>query len=355
MLPYLWLPVSLSQVLLWQGTYCLQSGSTPAAKEMSSFSAGWGHTAVTSNDMALQATLHTQPKAPCVAVVTRGCSSSKVWPSVLTITLCGGAGTHSCGDTHAGMLETWAQVPAGCQSLPGQVLQLVPSTLLLPSAQAADEPSLNQLQEPHTMLRLLGITSLKSILAAPQDWAGKKQFIVIVDIILQANRLVWGPHSLLLLSFTRKSAMEPVPSHPAKTSLCPQERSRHWPRSRGHLIAAPSPALAAHWPSCLAQGNVTGHLHVGRWEGLEETGLCSADPSAGAWDINTERNILRLDARLYAVLWMKHWQLNHQKQLGNSGLNFISGLDNQMKHFCLPLMLKYSIFDSHVRREILHL
>lgn len=67
------------------------------------------------------------------------------------------------------MLENWAQVPAGCQSLPGQVLQPVPSILLLPSAQAADEPSLNQLQEPHTMLWLLGITSLKSILAAAQD------------------------------------------------------------------------------------------------------------------------------------------------------------------------------------------
>lgn len=72
-------------------------------------------------------------------------------------------------DTHAGLQEAWAQTPSGCQALPGQVLQPVPSSLLLPSAQAADEPSLNQLQEPHTMLRLLGITSLKFILAAPQD------------------------------------------------------------------------------------------------------------------------------------------------------------------------------------------
>lgn len=52
------------------------------------------------------------------------------------------------------------------------------------------------------------------------------------------------------------------------------------------LSVALSLSLAAHWPNCLAQGNVTGHLHVGRWEGLEETGLCSADLSAGAWDIN---------------------------------------------------------------------
>lgn len=113
---------------------------------------------MTLNDVALQGTLRTEPKAPCVAVVTRGCSGSEVWPSVLIVTLCGGAGTHCCGDTHAGLLETWAQVPARYQSLPGQVLQPVPSTLLLPSAQAAEEPSLNQPREPHTMLRLLGIT-----------------------------------------------------------------------------------------------------------------------------------------------------------------------------------------------------
>lgn len=172
------------------------------------------------------------------------CSSSKVWPNVLIVSLCRGAGTHCCGDMRAGLLETWAQVPAGCNL---HVVQPVPSTLLLPSAQAVDEPSLNQLQELHTMLWLLGITSLKSLLAAPQDWAGKNAFIVIVYIIIQANRLVWGPYSLLLLSFTRKSAMEPVPSHPAKTSLSPQEQSSHWAGSCGHLISAPSLALAARW------------------------------------------------------------------------------------------------------------
>lgn len=101
-------------------------------------------TAVTFNDIALEATLQTEPQALCVAVVTSGFSSSKVWPSVLIVTLCGGAGTHCCGDTHAGPLETWAQVPAEHHSLPGQVLQPVPSTLLLPSAQASDEPSPNQ-------------------------------------------------------------------------------------------------------------------------------------------------------------------------------------------------------------------
>lgn len=42
--------------------------------------------------------------------------------------------------------------------------------------------------------------------------------------------------------------MELVPSCPAKISLCPQEQSSHWVGSCGHLIAAPSPALAAHWP-----------------------------------------------------------------------------------------------------------
>lgn len=99
---------------------------------------------MTFNDIALEATLQTEPQVPREAVVTSGFSSSKVWPSVLIVTPCGGPGTHCCGDTHAGLLETWTQVLAGHHSLPGQVLQPVPSTLLLPSAQASDEPSLNQ-------------------------------------------------------------------------------------------------------------------------------------------------------------------------------------------------------------------
>lgn len=44
--------------------------------------------------------------------------------------------------------------------------------------------------------------------------------------------------------------------------------------------------LTGPWQG-LAQGNVPGHLHAASWEGLEETGLCSAAPSAAAWDINT--------------------------------------------------------------------
>lgn len=51
---------------------------------------------------------------------------------------------------------------------------------------------------------------------------------------------------------------------------------------------------------------------------------------------------------------MKHWQLNHQKQLANSDLDFISGLSlvNQVKHPYPPL--KRSMFDIHAQREILH-
>lgn len=211
-------------------------------------------------DMALQATLQTESKPPYVAVVTRACSTSTVWPSVLIVTLCGEAGTHRCGDTHAGLLETWAQVPDGHQSLSGQVLQPVPSTLQLTSALAADEPSLNQPWEPHTMLRLLGITSLKSILAAPQDWAGKRDLLLLlISLFKQIFKAgVRSPITAFIVLHQEVShgagSFLPSQNFPVPTGAEQPPGQILWPAD-----CFPKPAPAAHWPmapSCLAQGNV---------------------------------------------------------------------------------------------------
>ena len=225
--------------------------------------------------------------------MTGGYSTRKgCWlPGILVVTLCGGPGLAAVVGTHAGPAETGARVPAGRPPLPRQVLQPVPSPLLLPPALAVDEPSLNQLGEPHTMLRLLGITSSKSTLAVPQGWAGERDLLLLLIPLLESTGWRELPAHCFLLPFTRKSATEPVPARSAETSLCPWEQCS---RQAGSCAASREPTRARHLrlagtrrPNRPAQGNVTGHLHVGRLEGLEETGLSSAAPIAAARDINT--------------------------------------------------------------------
>lgn len=98
-----------------------------------------------------------------VTVVTGGCSTSKGWwlPSILIVTLWRGPGLPAVEGTCAGLAEAWARVPAWRPPLPRQVLQPMLSALPLLLVLVIDEPSLNYLGEPHTMLWLLSVPSLK--------------------------------------------------------------------------------------------------------------------------------------------------------------------------------------------------
>lgn len=158
-----------------------------------------------------------------------GCSASKgCWLSgVLVVILCRAPGLVAAADTRASPAETWVWVSALCPSLPRQILQLMPSALLLMPALVVDEPSLNQLWESPAMLRLLGVTASKSTLPASQGRAGKGDWLLLLMSWWEWRgwcklpcSLPWAHFFFFFFSFTRKSTMELVPSHPDKTSLC---------------------------------------------------------------------------------------------------------------------------------------
>lgn len=159
--------------------------------------------------------------SPSQVLLWQGADGCQV--PALVFALCEGLGLAAAVGTRAGPAETQAQVPTGHPPLPRQVLQPVPSALLLLPALVADEPSLNQLGEPHTMPQLLGITSSKSTLAAPQGRAGKRDLLLLLISLLEPTGWHELPTHCFLLPFTRKPAMEPVPSCPTKTSPCPRE------------------------------------------------------------------------------------------------------------------------------------
>lgn len=85
--------------------------------------------------------------------------------------------------------------------------------------------------------------------------------------------------------------MEPVPSHPAETSLRPWEQSScqgrsceaSWEPTRAWHLQLPGTCCPDH----PAQVDVKGHLHFSRLKGLEETDLSSAASIVATRDVNT--------------------------------------------------------------------
>lgn len=89
---------------------------------------------------------------------------------------------------------------------------------------------------------------------------------------LQGNQ----PWSWFLPTQTKPPCVPMVAEQPTGQILCSQ------PSTWGSL---------AHTARLLAQGNTMGYLHVGRLDGLEDTGLSSTASVAGAQDINAGKEM----------------------------------------------------------------
>lgn len=237
-----------------------------------------------------------EAKAQRVAAVTGGCSTStgRRLPGLLLVALC----RTRCCSRHA-CWPGWdsGSGTAGRPPLPRQVLQAVPSAPWLPPAPAADEPSWHQPGEPHAMLRLLGIASSESTLVAPHHRAGLEKGICCYCWYHYRSQQA-GVISPLAAFYCPSQGSQPrswLPPALPKPPRAHGSRAAARPDPAGPVGSRPEPgtcgSLARCRPDHPAQGNVTGHLHVGRLEGLEETGLSSAAPIAAARDINTRKEI----------------------------------------------------------------